>query len=325
MNNGKLEVIEGKVCSKCGEWKLLEEYYKRKGGKDGRRSECKECLKEHRKANRERIKEQRKQYYQNNKEYIKERNKQYYQNNKEYYKQHYQDNKEHYKEYGKQYRENNEEHIKERNKQYRENNKEYKKEYMKQYRENNKELIKERKKQYYQNNKEYCREYGKQNYENNKQNNLQYISSLLDQINPTFNQLNLPIYGYIYRFENIKTGHVYIGQTIQLLKRRYGSNIIQGWIKERKERTNQKFKEELAEADFIVTETLDVAFCQYHLDKLEAYYINKYDSFLNGYNNREGNYVTDDGIEEFNQILSDHNLEFKDGKLIQIKSTHQDR
>ena len=76
---------------------------------------------------------------------------------------------------------------------------------------------------------------------------------------------------------------------------------------------------------FMVTETLDVAFCQYHLDKLEAYWINHYDSYNNGYNNTIGNHNTDDGIEDFNQILSEHNLEFKDGKLIQIKSTHQDR
>ena len=124
-------------------------------------------------------------------------------------------------------------------------------------------------------------------------------------------------------FENTKTGHKYIGQTTQPLKTRYnGSNIVKGWIEDRLKYNGQKFTEELIEKDFIVTETLDVAFCQYHLDKLEAYYIDKYDSFLNGYNNQPGNHNTDDGIEEFNQILSDHNLEFKDGKLIQIKSTH---
>ena len=68
----------------------------------------------------------------------------------------------------------------------------------------------------------------------------------------------------------------------------------------------------------MVTETLDVAFCQYHLDKLEAYYIDKYDSFLNGYNNNAGNHDTDDGIEEFNRILLENNLEFIDGKLVKI-------
>lgn len=33
----------GKVCTKCGEWKLLEEFAKEKTAKDGRRAACKEC------------------------------------------------------------------------------------------------------------------------------------------------------------------------------------------------------------------------------------------------------------------------------------------
>lgn len=119
-------------------------------------------------------------------------------------------------------------------------------------------------------------------------------------------------------FKNTKTDHIYIGQTIKPLKERYKSNIIQGWIEERLKYNGQKFTEELIEEDFVLTEALDVAFCQYHLDKLEAYWINKYDSFLNGYNNREGNHNTDDGIEEFNQILLENNLQFIDGKLVKI-------
>ena len=111
---------------------------------------------------------------------------------------------------------------------------------------------------------------------------------------------------------------MYIGQTIRPLKARYGLDIIQGWIEERKHYQNQKFLEELIEEDIEFTETLDVACCKYHLDKLEAYYINKYDSCNNGYNNKEGNHRTDDGIEEFNQILKENNLEFVDGKLIVI-------
>jgi hypothetical protein len=223
-----------------------------------------------------------------------------------------ENNKEHKKEYNKQYYQNNKEQIKEYNKQWKENNKEHKKEYDKQWRESN---------------KEHKKEYNKQYYQNNKQNNLQYISSIVEQISPTFKQLNLTVYGYVYMFENIKTGHKYVGQTILQLKTRYGheGGIIKSWIKERLEKSNQKFTEELIEEDFKITEALDVAFCQYHLDKLEAYYINKYNSCENGYNNEHGNHNTDKDIEEFNQILSDHNLEFKDGKLIQIKNTHQDR
>ena len=36
MNIEGIEKEEGKVCTKCGVWKPLEEYYKHKGGKDGR-------------------------------------------------------------------------------------------------------------------------------------------------------------------------------------------------------------------------------------------------------------------------------------------------
>ena len=93
--------MEGKVCSKCGVWKPLEEYHKRKTSKDGRRSECKECQKEY-----------RKQHYQNNKECYKEQNKQWREDNKEYRK-----------EYEKQYREKNKDKIRECEKKREENNK----------------------------------------------------------------------------------------------------------------------------------------------------------------------------------------------------------
>jgi hypothetical protein len=79
---------------------------------------------------------------------------------------------------------------------------------------------------------------------------------------------------------------------------------------------NQKFSEDFNnKEDFIFTEALDVACCQYHLDKLEAHYIDKYDSFRSGYNNCAGNHETDDGIEEFNEILEKYNLEFIDNEL----------
>ena len=295
----RVVIKEGmKKCTQCGVWKPLEEYYKDKTKKDGRQTKCKEC-----------VKEQRRQHYQNNKEQILEQHKQHYQNNKEQileqHKQHYQNNKEYYKEQHKQHYQNNKEYYKEQGRQHYQNNKEHRKEQMKQYRQDNAEYIKEQKKQYR---------------ENNKQNNLQYISSIVEQINPVFKQLNLPVYGYVYMFENIKTGHKYLGQSINPLKERYSfrGGIIKSWIKERLNKNYQKFTEELIEEDIVVTEVLDVAFCQYHLDKLEAYYINKYDSFLNGYNNQEGNHNTNDGIEEFNQILLENNLEFIDGKLVKI-------
>ena len=73
------------------------------------------------------------------------------------------------------------------------------------------------------------------------------------------------------------------------------------------------------EEDIIVTELFDVACCEYHLNILEAYWINHYDSYNNGYNNTQGNHITDDGIEEFNKILEENGLKFVDGKLIKVK------
>lgn len=38
------EIGHGKVCTKCGEWKLLGEYHNRAESKDGKRNDCKECV-----------------------------------------------------------------------------------------------------------------------------------------------------------------------------------------------------------------------------------------------------------------------------------------
>ena len=48
---------QGKVCTKCGVWKPLEEFNKDKTHKDGRRSDCKECQKEYRAKNNSKIQE----------------------------------------------------------------------------------------------------------------------------------------------------------------------------------------------------------------------------------------------------------------------------
>ena len=44
---------QGKVCTKCGVWKSLDEFCKDKSKKDGRRSDCKECQKGYRAKNKE--------------------------------------------------------------------------------------------------------------------------------------------------------------------------------------------------------------------------------------------------------------------------------
>ena len=150
--------------------------------------------------------------------------------------------------------------------------------------------------------------------ERKKQENIAEITNMLEQINPRFKEIGLPIYGIIYKVTNVKTKHTYTGQTKLGLSLRYGSNIIKSWIAERKEKTNQKFIDELIEENLTI-EIIDVGCCQYHLDKLEVYWINYYDSYNNGYNNNAGYHDTDDGKGEFEQILAHNNLQFIDGKL----------
>jgi DNA repair exonuclease SbcCD ATPase subunit len=304
-------VLIGKKCTVCGKDKKMSEFSYTNKKKGTYKANCKECDKQYRKENATHLKELAKQYYKDNierkKKYCKDNakhrseiNKRWREDNKEYIKQYHKDNEEHRKEYYKQYRKENVEKIKER---------------VKRYRENNKEKIREHDKQRYKENKERVSERCKQKYKENKERNLQEISKMIEQINPMLKEL--PIYGYIYKFKNIKTGRVYIGQTIQALKERYNqTNIIKGWVKERKHYDNQKFLDELIEKDFELVEVLDVGICKYHLDKLETHYINYYDSCNNGYNNNAGYHDTNDGLEEFNRILSEHNLKFINGKLI---------
>ena len=290
--------MEGKVCGKCGIWKPLEEYHKDETKKDGRSSKCKECKKQY-----------NKRYYKDNAERRKEQQKQVKEVKEGMKKCTKCGERKLLKEFDKD---------KTKKDGRKSQCKECKKVYAKQYRKDNVEHIKERNKQYRQDNAEYFKQYYKQWYKDNAENNLQHISSIVEQVSPIFKQLNPPIYGYIYKFENIKTGHVYIGQTIKLLDRRYGSNVIKSWIKERKHYQNQKFLDELIEEDIIVTEVLDAGCCKWHLNAVEAYWIAKYDSCNNGYNNNAGYHDDNEGFEEFVEMLQQHNLEFIDGQIVKI-------
>ena len=151
-----------------------------------------------------------------------------------------------------------------------------------------------------------------------KQENIENITNMLEEIDPILKELNLPIYGYIYKIENIVTGRVYIGQTIRPLKERYKGGVVKGWIKDRRKRQSQKFLEELIEENFVFTEVLAVGISQYHLDKLESYWIKEYNSCENGYNNQPGNHKSEEGLKEFNEILKANNLEFINGELRRI-------
>lgn len=115
-----------RLCSQCGESKEFSEFHKKKGGKHGLRSECKECSKknssEYYSLNKEKWKynpnlpEERKskkkesdrQYRIRNKDKEKARHKKYHEENQEAIKEkskaHYHENKEKYAEYSRNYR-----------------------------------------------------------------------------------------------------------------------------------------------------------------------------------------------------------------------------
>ncbi len=120
--------MEKKTCTKCGEEKVLSEYYKKKTGKMGTYAHCiicnKNMQKENYQLNKETIKQKRKKYYYNNLNYYKEQNKLYLKNNgnklKDYKKNYKKLNNDKIKEYTKFYNKNNKEQIK----LYKEKNKE---------------------------------------------------------------------------------------------------------------------------------------------------------------------------------------------------------
>ena len=106
-----------KQCGKCKELKFVEEFYKDRSDKTGKRfsSTCKQCQasysKEYRLQNLEKVKAGRKAYYETNKDLVLDRLKQSYEKHKnkrlEKQKQWVSDNKDTYLAYQELYRSNN--------------------------------------------------------------------------------------------------------------------------------------------------------------------------------------------------------------------------
>lgn len=93
------------------------------------------------------------------------------------------------------------------------------------------------------------------------------------------------VYGIIYKITNIINNKSYIGQTIEKsLWHRYGcvdnhKNII-------KNHHNEELKDDMIKYGFdnFTFDEIDVALNQDELDDKEIFYINKYNSHINGYN-----------------------------------------
>ena len=309
-----------KECNVCHEIKPISEFDKNKRGIDGLQLKCKECRKKYYQDNAENFRERQKKYRQDNAESIKEYQKEYYKKNAESIKE-YQ--KEYHKEYQKEYYKKNAESIRGRRKEYYKKNaesirgrrKEYHKKYYKEYYKNNAESLKEYQKEYRKDNIESIREYQKEYYKNNaeyqkeyrkeyrKEYNTKRIEEALQQIktevekNPNkYNYIeDKEIYGIIYLVHNIESDKYYVGQTINSFDIRYPS----GWLYEHDYKDTVKHDLQLYGINsFKYTKIFKVAYSQYELDKLEAYYINYYDSYENGYNENRGYIFSNRGKED---------------------------
>jgi group I intron endonuclease len=93
-------------------------------------------------------------------------------------------------------------------------------------------------------------------------------------------------YGIIYRAVNKINGKIYIGQTINTLKQR----VYQHKSEAKLRNSNIKFLNAILKygIDGFVWEIIEYANTIEQLDKLEKYYINKYNTVEDGYNSKSG-------------------------------------
>ena len=243
-----------KECYKCHEIKAVSEFNKDKSKKDGVYTICKDCRKEYYNQNTDKIAEYRKQ----NKDKLKEYKKEWYQQNAD--------------------------KIKERQKGY----------HKKRYKENA-DKLKQYQKQWRKENKdkkaEYDKEYNKERYDSKVEQSLIEIKAYVEQ-NPQrydYNP-NKEIYGIIYLVHNVKSDKYYIGQTTRSFDIRYNM----GWLYEHSFKdTVKEDLEKYGKDSFEYIKIFKVAHTQQDLDKLEAYYIDYYNSYDNGYNENRGNIFTE--------------------------------
>lgn len=158
IQKGLFPQIINKKCNKCGERKLLNEFYKSETNKDGLGSYCKRCVKRETeiwsKNNYEKVKEYKRMWAKNNIEKVKE-------SSRKWARKQYKNNPEKIKNNSKKWRENNLESARMATKNWRKNNSDKVKEYDKMWRKNNPEKVKEISKTYYKNNSEKCKKRNK--------------------------------------------------------------------------------------------------------------------------------------------------------------------
>ena len=172
-------------------------------------------------------------------------------------------------------------------KEYRKQNADKKKEYNAEYYKQNADKIKEQNAEYRKQNAEYYAEYRKQKVEQS----LIEIKAYVEQNPQRYNyNPNEEIYGIIYLVHNVKSDKYYIGQTTNSFDIRYKC----GWLYTHSYKDTVKTDlEKYGEDSFEYTKIFKVAHTQQDLDKLEAYYIDYFNSYENGYNENRGNIFTE--------------------------------
>ena len=160
MASNSVIVCMQKYCKFCNKEKLINEFSKNSGTKDGHLTKCKLCEKEYRTQHKKQIKERNFSWRNKNIEIIKENGEKYYISNKEKIKQqkqeYYKKNKQKRDEYSKKWAKEHPEIEKNRYKKYREQNRKKInqraiiksktskfKEYQKQWRDKNREKLRE--------------------------------------------------------------------------------------------------------------------------------------------------------------------------------------
>ena len=179
---------------------------------------------------------------------------------------------------------------------YNQKNKDKRKEYNQQYIQDNKDRIREQKRQYQQKNKDKIKEYFQEYYNKQIQEALQQIKIEVEKNPDKYNYTEgKEIYGIIYLVHNINSDKYYVGQSINSFDIRYPS----GWLYTHNKKDTVKHDLDLfGEDSFEYIKLFKVAHSQHELDKLEAYYIDYYNSYENGYNENRGNIFTDRGKEK---------------------------
>ena len=202
---------------------------------------------------------------------------------KEYRKQ----NKDKIKEYSAEYRKQNADKKAEYDKERYKQNKDKKKEYNAEWRKQNADKIAE----YCKQNKDKKAEYDKERYDSKIEQSLIEIKAYVEIDPQKYNyNSNEQIYGVIYLVHNVKSDKYYIGQTTTGFDNRYQS----GWLYTHSYKdTVKEDLEKYGESSFEYTKIFKVAHNQQDLDRLEAYYIEYFNSYENGYNEKRGNIFTE--------------------------------